>query len=81
MDERLTMLEHAMWGVKGDNGVVTDLRELKLEVRAWRAEETARREADTEKARARDRALIFLAVTTSVGLLGIVATLLTVTAG
>lgn len=79
MDERVTMLEHAMWGVRGDNGVVSDLRELTTEVKSWRAEETARREAEADKARSRDRTMLVLAVTSAISLLGIVVLLLSST--
>ena len=75
---RLQRIEYAMWGVRGDNGIVTDVRALRDEVKQFIEEEDKRREADSKDRLSGQRAVILALFAALISLLGIVATLIVV---
>lgn len=92
LEDDVTALQHAMWGVKGDNGIITDVRELKRAFYAYidaeqkRREEhakaeQARREEENQRQRNRDRAMVLAALSSCVGLIGVIVTLVLVLQG
>ncbi len=81
IEARMSRLEYEMWGLRGDNGVVSEIHGLADEFEKWRVAETQRRLVEADKARSRDRAIMLTAVSSAIGLLGIVATLLVVLGG
>ena len=74
-------LQHAVWGVKGDNGINSDLRELTRKVDAWMEIETNRRETLAKEQRNRDRAVVIAALTSVAGMVGVIITLVIVLQG
>ena len=78
LEDRVTALEHNMWGVRGDNGVVTALRDLTLELRQWKANETERRDELAKEQRGRSRAINAAAISSVVALIGVIVTLVVV---
>ena len=74
-------LQHAVWGVRGDNGINADLRELTRKVDAWMEIETNRRETLAKEQRNRDRAVVIAALTSVAGMVGVIITLVIVLQG
>lgn len=71
----VTKLDHALFGVMGDNGLVTEVRELRARFFAF---VDAARQEKIDKAqddRRRDRTLMLAAVSAVIGMLGVVVTL------
>lgn len=84
-DDRLMRLEHAIWGVQGDNGLTRDVRAIKRAFYAYvederkrRENEAERREEEAERQRGRDRATVLAAVSSCIGLVGVIVTLVIV---
>lgn len=75
LEDRVTALEHNMWGVRGDNGVVTALRDLTTELRVWKADEQRRRDDEQKEQRNRSRAIVAAAITSTIAMLGVIVSL------
>jgi len=71
VEERLRALEQAVWGIRGENGLIQILKGVREDIGAWRKEDIARREAS-------QRALAIALLAATVSLIGTVAALLTV---
>lgn len=71
VEERLRSLEQAVWGIRGGEGLIHQLRGLREDIGAWRKEDTSRRESS-------QRALAIALLAATVSLIGTVAALLTV---
>lgn len=78
LEDEVTRLKHAMWGVMGDNGVVTDVRVLIAKFDTYIAAERQRRDDETKDQRTRDRAALLAAVTSVIAAIGIIVTLVVV---
>lgn len=74
----LTRLNYAVFGVTGNNGIRGDLTNFRREFTAYVAAEAQRREDETKDKLRKDRALAIASISSVVGLIGIVATLLVV---
>lgn len=81
MDDRMTRVEYAIWGLQGNNGLTSDVRALRADLAAWQKAETQRREEESDKQRARDRTSLLAAITAILSLLGIIVTLVIVLQG
>lgn len=77
-DERLKRLEYAVWGLRGDNGLVSDVRAIRASIEANEKAEQMRRDEETKSQRARDRTALLSAITAIISLLGIIVTLVLV---
>lgn len=78
LEDRVTALEHTTWGVKGDNGMVTAVRELTTELRTWKADEIRRRDELAKDEKSRARAINAAAVSSVIALIGVIVTLVVV---
>lgn len=78
LEDQVTALRHAMWGVMGDNGVVTDVRELIGKFDRYVAAEQRRRDEDAKEQRNRSRATVTAAVAAVISLIGVIITLVVV---
>lgn len=67
----MTRLEHAIWGVRGDNGMVSDIRTI----REWIEKESDRRESEVRDRINGQRAVILALLAAVVALMGTVASL------
>jgi hypothetical protein len=76
LEDRIQKVEYAIWGLRGDNGMMSDVRGLRGDLSAFIAAETRRREDEAKTQRSRDRALVTLLITVLITLLGVVAALL-----
>ncbi len=78
LEDRVTALEHTTWGVKGDNGMVSAVRELTAEVRLWKADEVRRRDELAKDEKSKARAINAAAVSSVIALIGVIVTLVVV---
>ena len=71
IEERMRRMEYAIWGLRGDNGMVSDIKAI----RDWQIAEDKRREADTKDRLAGQRAVILALLAAVIALIGTVASL------
>lgn len=48
-EDRLTRLEYAIWGLRGDNGLLSEVRGLRLELQNYRENEANRRALEIQE--------------------------------
>lgn len=71
IEERMRRMEYAIWGLRGDNGMVSDIRAI----REWQVAEDKRREEDELDRLAGQRAVILALLAAVIALIGTVASL------
>lgn len=81
LEDRVTALEHTTWGVRGDNGMVTALRELTVELRTWQADEQRRRDDQAKEEKMKSRAINAAAVSSVIAMVGVIVGLILVIQG
>ena len=68
-------------GVKGDNGMVTALRELTIELRTWKADEIRRRDELAKEEKLKARAINAAAISSVIAMIGVIVGLILVIQG
>ena len=81
LEDRVIALEHTTWGVRGDNGMVTALRELTLELRTWKADEIRRRDELAKEEKLKARAINAAAISSVIAMIGVIVGLILVIQG
>lgn len=76
--ERISLIEHTLWGRHGSNGVVGDVKAIRADLQAFIAAEATRREVLARDEVKSKRLIALSAFAAVVSLIGIVATLLVV---
>lgn len=71
LEEDVQRIKYAIWGLTGDNGLISDLRQHKADFRAYVEREEKRRLEEVDRQKSRDRALLIAAF-------GAIGTLMTV---
>lgn len=75
---RLKRVEYAIWGLQGNNGMVSDLRGLRREFQQFAAAEAGRREGDVREKARTSRLVALSAMAAVVSLIGVIAMLVVV---
>lgn len=52
LEDRVQRVEYAIWGLQGNNGLMSEMRGLRKDLSDYRAEEAARREREAAERRA-----------------------------
>ena len=71
IEDRVRRIEYAIWGLRGDNGMVSDIRAI----RKLQVAEDKRREADSKDRLAGQRAVILALLAAVIALIGTVASM------
>ena len=74
VEERLRSLEQAVWGIRGGEGLIHQLKGLREDIGNWRQEDTVRRESS-------QRALVLALLAVTVSLIGTISGLVATLAG
>ena len=71
IEERMRRVEYAIWGLRGDNGMVADIKAI----RKWQEGEDRRREGESKDKLSGQRAVILALFAAVIALIGTIASL------
>jgi hypothetical protein len=74
-EDRLTRVEYAIWGLRGNNGMIGDLKDFRKEFEDFMDKEAKRREGEATAQRVRDRNLVVAALGVMASLVAVIVVL------